>query len=101
MDTSRGLTQIYTHVDVQQKCIRFQVDTGATCNVLREDDLPEEAQILAGLEKFSLCHSPHWIHSQKFSRQTWTRTQNLVAKAEHQREELQNGAKKHENCRYT
>ena len=46
LDTSRGPTQIYMHLDVQQKCIRFQVDTGATCNVLREDDLPEEAQIL-------------------------------------------------------
>ena len=35
LDTSRGPTQIYTHLDVQQKCIRFQVDTAATCNVLR------------------------------------------------------------------
>ena len=50
----------------------------------------------AGLENFSLCHSPQWNHSQKISRQTGTRTQNLVAKAEHhgQSEELQNGAKK-------
>ena len=57
-----------------------------------------------GLEKFSLCHSPQSNHSQKTSRQTGTRTQNLVAKAEHQSEELQNGAKKtnkQENCRYT
>ena len=48
LDTSRGPTQIYTHLDVQQKFIRFQVDTGATCNVLREDDrfTAEEAQIL-------------------------------------------------------
>ena len=55
---------MYTNVDVQQKCIRFQDDTGATCNVLREDDLPEEAQILAVLEEFSLCHSLQWNHSQ-------------------------------------
>ena len=48
----------------------------------------------AGLEKFSLCHSPQWSHSQKISRQTGTRTQNLVANAEHQSEELQNSAKK-------
>ena len=47
-----------------------------------------------GLEKFSLCYSPQWNHSKKISRQTGTRTQNLVAKAEHQSEELQNGAKK-------
>ena len=49
---------------------------------------------VAGLEKISLCHAPQWNHSQKISRQTGTRTQNLVAKAEHQSEELQNGAKK-------
>ena len=28
------------------KTVRFQVDTGATCNVLREKDLPESVQIL-------------------------------------------------------
>ena len=37
--------QIYARLVVFDRCIRFQVDTGTTCNVLREADLPLDVQI--------------------------------------------------------
>ena len=77
-------------MNMMDKCTNFHEHVDTPSGYMITQLIPARA----GLEKNFLCHSPQWNHSQKISRQTGTRTQNLVAKAEHQSEQLQNGAKK-------